>query len=60
MFDRLEDTETVAEPVGCMIFHDIHNHYHFEDFAQYDLYRVNRRQAQGDVGQGLVLRRTTS
>ena len=23
-----------------MIFHDIHTHYHFEDFAQYELYRV--------------------
>ena len=39
-FQRDLDTETVSEPVGCMIYHDVHSHYHFEDFAQYELYRV--------------------
>ena len=44
VFDPKDDTETVAEPVGCMIFHDIHNHYHFEDFALYELYRMKSGQ----------------
>ncbi len=44
VYDRAEDTETVTEPVGCMIFHDIHNHYHFEDFALYELYRMRTGQ----------------
>lgn len=39
-FEDNADTGTVSEPVGCMIFHDIHNHYHFEDFAEYELYRM--------------------
>ena len=39
-FQRGVDTNTTQSPVGCMIFHDIHNHYHFEDFAEYDLFRV--------------------
>jgi Lysyl oxidase len=39
-FQRGVDTETTQSPVGCMIFHDIHNHYHFEDFALYELYRM--------------------
>lgn len=40
VYDRKEDTEAIAEPVGCMVFHDIHNHYHFDDFALYELYRM--------------------
>ena len=40
VFDRSVDNETVNDPVGCMIFHDIHNHYHVEDFALYELYRM--------------------
>jgi Lysyl oxidase len=39
-FERNVDTQTVSEPVGCMIYHEIHQHYHFEDFARYQLYRV--------------------
>jgi len=39
-FQRGVDTETTEDPVGCMIFHEIHDHYHFEDFASYELYRV--------------------
>ncbi len=27
-----------------MIFHEIHDHYHFEDFASYELYRVKSGQ----------------
>lgn len=39
-FQRGVDTDTTDDPVGCMIFHEIHSHYHFEDFASYELYRV--------------------
>ena len=39
-FQRGVDTDTTQSPVGCMIFHDIHDHYHFEDFALYELYRM--------------------
>jgi hypothetical protein len=40
VFDPSIDTEKNEQSVGCMIFHDIHNHYHFEDFAEYALYRA--------------------
>ena len=39
-FQRGVDTQTTQNPVGCMIFHEVHEHYHFEDFAEYELYRV--------------------
>ncbi len=39
-FQRGVDVETTQNPVGCMIFHEIHSHYHFEDFAEYELYRM--------------------
>ena len=38
-FDRAVDSGTTDAPVGCMIFHEVHDHYHFEDFARYELYR---------------------
>ena len=38
-FDPADDTLTDTREVGCMQFHDAHNHYHFEEFALYDLYR---------------------
>ncbi len=40
VFKRGQDTEWIEDPVGCMIFHEIHNHYHFQEFAEYELYRV--------------------
>ena len=39
-FGRAIDSGTTEAPVGCMIFHEIHDHYHFEDFARYELYRL--------------------
>lgn len=39
VFDPGEDQLTETRSVGCMIFHEVHNHYHFEDFALYRLYR---------------------
>lgn len=38
-FDRTVDTDSTTSGVGCMIFHQIHNHYHFENFALYEIYR---------------------
>ena len=39
-FQRDVDTETTDQPVGCMIYHEIHEHYHFDDFARYELYAM--------------------
>jgi hypothetical protein len=36
-FTRLADTDSATYQVGCMIFHAAHNHWHFEDFAEYEL-----------------------
>jgi hypothetical protein len=36
-FDYHFDTRSSVRPVGCMIFHPVHNHWHFEDFAYYAL-----------------------
>jgi hypothetical protein len=36
-FDYHFDTQSTVEPVGCMIFHPAHNHWHFVDFAYYAL-----------------------
>jgi len=38
-FERNADGPPEGRPVGCMIFHEPHNHYHFKDFALYELYR---------------------
>jgi Lysyl oxidase len=39
-FGRAIDSGLTEAPVGCMIYHEIHEHYHFEDFARYELYRL--------------------
>ncbi len=39
-----------------MIYHEIHHHYHFEDFADYELYRVTSGRLRSDLRQGLLLR----
>ena len=36
-FDRGVDTGFADRAAGCMIFHPAHNHWHFEDFADYEL-----------------------
>jgi hypothetical protein len=36
-YDYHFDTQSNVHFVGCMIFHPIHNHWHFEDFAYYAL-----------------------
>ena len=40
-FGRAIDSGTTEAPVGCMIYHEVHEHYHFEDFARYELYRID-------------------
>ena len=49
-FDRSSDPAADSEGIGCMIFHEPHNHYHFEDFALYRLYseRSGRLKATSD------------
>lgn len=36
-FDRLDDDTTIVRDAGCMAFHASHDHWHFEDFALYQL-----------------------
>ncbi len=38
-FTRGVDTDSTPYQAGCMVFHDdpTHNHWHFEDFASYEL-----------------------
>jgi hypothetical protein len=39
-FDRNADTAGATErQAGCMIFHPQHNHWHFDNFSRYRLYR---------------------
>lgn len=38
-FDRSTDTQSSSRPAGCMVFHPEHNHWHFDDFARYRIYR---------------------
>lgn len=40
-FDRGADNQSSTRPAGCMIFHPAHNHWHFDDFSRYRLYREN-------------------
>ncbi len=36
-FKRSTDTQYASRPVGCMVFHPAHSHWHFNDFARYKL-----------------------
>jgi hypothetical protein len=36
-FDRNEDTGSSEAQVGCMAYHPAHDHFHFQDFARYEL-----------------------
>lgn len=38
-FRRSTDTSYDSSPVGCMVFHPAHGHWHFNDFARYKLRR---------------------
>ena len=54
IFDRTEDTSfTQKNDVGCIIFHPKHDHWHFEDFARYELFKIRadgklRKEAVAD------------
>jgi hypothetical protein len=37
-FERKQDKISREVPVGCMIYHQSHSHWHFEHFAKYELY----------------------
>ena len=39
-FTRLADIDSVSYQTGCMIYHPAHAHWHFEDFARYELRRI--------------------
>ncbi len=40
VFTRSVDEELTEREIGCFIFHPAHNHWHFEEFARYQLRRV--------------------
>jgi hypothetical protein len=42
IFDREVDTTSVEEEAGCVIYHPAHEHWHFENFARYRLFRIRR------------------
>jgi hypothetical protein len=39
VFDRALDMGSSSREAGCMVFHPAHNHWHFDDFASYELLR---------------------
>lgn len=43
-FDRGVDAVSREVPAGCMVFHPAHRHWHFEDFARYELYAFSGAQ----------------
>lgn len=46
-FNRGADPESRTIFAGCMEFHQAHNHWHFEDFAEYRLYQLNPGGGRG-------------
>ncbi|MDQ3571369.1 MAG: lysyl oxidase family protein [Actinomycetota bacterium] len=50
VFERSSDGPPEARHVGCMIFHEEHDHYHFKDFALYELYRERTGRLVGASG----------
>jgi hypothetical protein len=52
VFDRSDDTQFLERTVGCFVFHAIHDHWHFEDFARYRL--VNPRTGRAVATQAKV------
>ena len=43
-----EEDESVAHNVGCTHYHEAHEHWHFDDFARYELFKYNE---DGTVGE---------
>jgi hypothetical protein len=48
-FERGTDGVAREVAVGCMVFHPQHRHWHLEDFARYELKRLNPDGTTGDV-----------
>jgi hypothetical protein len=48
-FNRGIDPENRTIFAGCMEFHPTHNHWHFEDFADYRLYHLNPDGTRGGL-----------
>jgi hypothetical protein len=44
VFIRGTDTSYRSVSAGCMVFHPAHNHWHFNDFAKYELKSESTRQ----------------
>ncbi len=42
-FDRRTDRTATARSAACLIFHDVHAHFHIDGFVRYDLLRAGRR-----------------
>jgi hypothetical protein len=47
LFTRGQDTKSSEKRAGCMLFHPAHNHWHFQDFAVYQLLAY---QPDGSLG----------
>jgi hypothetical protein len=52
VFDRAVDTQERERTVGCFVFHALHDHWHFVDFARYRL--VNPRTGRVVAAQAKV------
>jgi hypothetical protein len=52
VYDPAEDVTFDAVTVGCFVFHAVHDHWHFEDFARYRL--VNPRTGRTVATQAKV------
>jgi Lysyl oxidase len=51
VFGRADDPTFTEQPAGCQLFHPApdHNHWHFEDFARYELLSFNKDGTLGPV-----------
>lgn len=43
-FNRSVDVDSSRFSAGCMVFHPVHNHWHFDAAARFTLFRPDRRQ----------------
>ena len=48
-FRRADDTTSGTEVAGCMRYHPQHDHWHFDDFAHYSLYREKTGTLVGEA-----------
>jgi hypothetical protein len=43
-YDPRSETDVVRRSAGCMVFHQYHDHWHFEAASRYTLYKAKRRE----------------